>query len=261
MPLFLKKRQNLTPPQPKARMIAVDDPGHLGFDYTIRLSRRQSAAIEIRHGKVLVAAPHRTAQRDLKLWVEQKAHWIRSKLKQQAQRQAQIPTPQFSEGETWPWLGHPMTLSIRQGKQLGAQHHGQSLFISLSPRSRKPAADQIKTALQSWYQQQALTLLETKTQSTCARLQQLGYSVQHTRTQLRRTKSKWGHCTRQGVIQYNWLIAQAPEWVVDYLVVHECCHLVHHNHSRTYWNLVATLYPDYALARQWLNQHGHTLTL
>lgn len=247
MPFAVKKKQ-------APRIIPVEDPGHLGFPYTIRLSQRKSAAIEIRNGKVLVAAPQRVAQRELKQWVEQKADWIRDKLEQQAVRQDEIRPPQYTCGEHWPYLGETLELVVQTASRSDAQRLGQQLIISLSSRSRKPQQEHVKQLVQQWYQQQALALLSQKTHAISEQLQRVCREVR-----LRRTKSKWGHCTRDGVIQYNWLIMQAPPWVVDYLVAHECCHLVHHNHSRAYWALVNQINPNVKSARLWLNQHGHKL--
>lgn len=251
--------------KPQTRLIRVEDPGHLGFDYTIRLSKRKSAAIEVRAGKVIVAAPHRAAQRDLKQWVDDKASWIRDKLQQQTQRKQQIPERRCVDGEFWPWLGESLTLKLTSGPKLHCERHGQAIWVYLSKRitnnAEKPLACSVQKALQNWYQQQALLLLETKTQNVCQQLQKHYPQALCHKVQLRKTRSKWGHCTRQGVIQYNWLIVQAPEWIVDYLVIHECCHLVHHNHSRSYWELVSRLCPDYDSARRWLHQHGHTLVI
>lgn len=247
----------------KTRLLAVTDPGHLGFDYTIRLSARKSATIEVRGGKVLVAAPLRAVQAELQEWVTAKAGWIREKLAQQAERHQQIPQRHFHNGEAWPWLDDTLTLRLVSGTRNSCQRRGTDLEVALSKRTLASdnTAAAVARALQGWYQQQAQSLLEQKTAAVCRQLQTRYPQAHCQRVQLRRTRSKWGHCTRQGVIQYNWLITQAPEWVVDYLVVHECCHLVHHNHSRTFWGLVASLCPRYASARQWLRERGHTLVI
>ena len=78
---------------------------------------------------------------------------------------------------------------------------------------------------------------------------------------MRFTRSKWGHCTSEGVLQYNWHIVLAPEPVVDYLVAHEVCHLRHLNHSAHFWALVASVCPDYQAQRDWLKANGRCLTL
>ncbi|NIB43364.1 M48 family metallopeptidase [Pseudomaricurvus alkylphenolicus] len=249
MPYRLRKSK---PP----RLIPVEDPGHLGFDYTIRLSSRKTAAIEIRSGKVVVAAPHRATQRELKHWVEDKADWIRAKLTEQAAREDEIPQPSFADGERWPYLGELLELKLVYGGKPGIRREGSRLWVTLSNRSRKPTETQIRQALENWYQQQAQIVLTEKTDFVCRALKR-----PYQGPKLRRTKTKWGHCTAKGEIQYNWLIMQAPEAVVNYLVVHECCHLIHHNHSRAFWDLVGQLYPGYKPARQWLKDKGHRLVL
>jgi predicted metal-dependent hydrolase len=74
-------------------------------------------------------------------------------------------------------------------------------------------------------------------------------------------KSMWGKCTGQGEITYNWKLVMAPPRIVDYVIVHELAHLHHLNHSRDFWDCVERVIPDYKARRQWLKDHGQTLTI
>ncbi|WP_321326591.1 M48 family metallopeptidase [Thiomicrorhabdus sp.] len=69
-------------------------------------------------------------------------------------------------------------------------------------------------------------------------------------------KSRWGSCYSDGRIQFNWRLLQAPEWVVDYVVVHELAHLIHANHSKAFWDLVEQHYPKTNEAKKVLKTHG-----
>lgn len=71
-------------------------------------------------------------------------------------------------------------------------------------------------------------------------------------------KSRWGSCSSQRVLAFNWRLVFAPKYVVKYLVVHEMSHLIEMNHSSKFWNLVKNLYPDYSVARAWLKRN-HTM--
>jgi len=71
-------------------------------------------------------------------------------------------------------------------------------------------------------------------------------------------KSRWGSCSSKGEISYNWRIIIAPHQIVDYVVVHELCHLKHPNHSPEYWKSVKRVNPEYKEHRQWLKEHGAT---
>ena len=107
-----------------------------------------------------------------------------------------------------------------------------------------------------WYHQQAQDILTQKTEQLT---RQMGLKYQQ--VIIKATRSKWGHCTSRGVIQYNWHILLAPEAIVDYLVAHEVSHLRHHNHSSEFWSLVASVCPDYQALRQWLKRQGACLVL
>ncbi|MBN2646201.1 MAG: M48 family metallopeptidase [Thiotrichales bacterium] len=70
-------------------------------------------------------------------------------------------------------------------------------------------------------------------------------------------QSCWGNCYHQrGLVQFNWKLLQAPQWVVDYVIVHELAHLQHPNHSRHFWALVNHHYPQTPQAKSYLKQHG-----
>jgi predicted metal-dependent hydrolase len=76
---------------------------------------------------------------------------------------------------------------------------------------------------------------------------------------LRDTSSRWGSCTRSGRISLCWRLAFAPYEVMDYVVAHEVAHLLHHNHSPSFWHAVAHLCPAYEMHEHWLKTHGHKL--
>lgn len=80
-----------------------------------------------------------------------------------------------------------------------------------------------------------------------------------TRVTVRGQKTRWGSCSSKGSLSFNWKLAQAPSFCLDYVVVHELCHLVHMNHSQAFWNEVERILPDYRTARTWLKENGYRL--
>lgn len=76
---------------------------------------------------------------------------------------------------------------------------------------------------------------------------------------IRDQKTRWGSCSSNGTLSFNYRLMLAPPRVLDYVVVHELCHLTHMNHSTDFWNMVASILPDYKEYRKWLKDNGHTL--
>src|SRR5215212_2859871 len=83
--------------------------------------------------------------------------------------------------------------------------------------------------------------------------------VRYARIVLRNQRSRWGSCSTSGTISFNWRLVLAPHDVLDYVVVHEVCHLVEHNHGQAFWELVGRRRPEYLEPKAWLDAHGWEL--
>ena len=233
-------------------------PADLGFEFSIaRSPRRRSISIEIRKAQVVVRAPMGAAQSLLMSFLQEKAAWVRAKIIEQQQALALQPEPRrYAQGSQVPFMGETLRLVLGRGSRAAIARIDQQLHLILSPRSRLDDEAQIRQLLSRWYQQQALKILTDKTR-------QLAQSMDLVCTQvsIKATRSKWGHCTSRGAIQYNWQILLAPEAIVDYLVAHEVSHLRHHNHSADFWALVASVCPTFKADRAWLKSEGASLSL
>lgn len=84
---------------------------------------------------------------------------------------------------------------------------------------------------------------------------------EYTSITIRDQKTRWGSCSGRGILSFNWRLILAPTEILDYVVVHELCHLTHMNHSKEFWGLVGSVIPDYKVRRKWLKENGHTLRL
>ncbi len=83
----------------------------------------------------------------------------------------------------------------------------------------------------------------------------------YTSITIRDQKTRWGSCSSRGTLSFNYRLVFAPLKILDYVVVHELCHLTHMNHSRDFWGLVEQVMPDYRERRAWLKEHGQELSL
>lgn len=77
---------------------------------------------------------------------------------------------------------------------------------------------------------------------------------------IRDQKTRWGSRSSSGTLSFNWRLMLAPKQVLDYVVVHELCHIKQMNHSKAFWQEVERVMPDYAIYRKWLKEHGRELT-
>ena len=83
--------------------------------------------------------------------------------------------------------------------------------------------------------------------------------VKYGKITIRNQKTRYGSCTAKGNLNFNCLIMLMPEKIIDYVIVHELCHIKEMNHSRRFWNEVESVLPDYKERRKWLKQNGNTL--
>lgn len=84
-------------------------------------------------------------------------------------------------------------------------------------------------------------------------------NVQYGRITIRNQKTRWGSCSSKGNLNFNCLLMLAPDEVVDYVVMHELCHLIEMNHSKAFWKQVEQMMPDYKKHRKWLKDHGNEI--
>lgn len=225
-------------------------------DFSIRVvksDRRKTMALKIKDGEVSLHIPKRLAMTLAHSFVRQKYHWIQQKLGEHQSRPDQ--TRQFIEGEMFFYLGHkyPLTISSAGNKAILDFHESQFEFSS-SPH--KNTAKTIHTAFLKWYRQQANDHLTRRTAELAAKIDLTPKSIT-----IKTYKARWGSCTSKGDIHYNWKIIQAPSRIIDYLIIHELCHLRHHNHSQAFWQLVEHHCYDYKAARLWLKNNGYTLEI
>ena len=83
--------------------------------------------------------------------------------------------------------------------------------------------------------------------------------VSFRRIEVRDQRTRWGSCSTRGTLSFNWRLVLAPLAVLDYVVVHELCHLREPNHSARFWSLVESRRPEWRAHRDWLREHGPEL--
>lgn len=222
------------------------------FDYHIRYSSRKTLGIYVSAAGVEVRAPKGASKKWIDGFVYDKSEWVQQKLKSQREKAAQ--SFRLEDQQEITLLGQPLLIDVQPGARNRIQLVENRLVFSL----KTPESTALSPLFSRWMLSYARDYM---TPITHAKAESIEHARSVKEVRFRRTKSKWGHCSSTGVIQFNWLIMLAPPAVVDYLIAHEVCHLVHLNHSKAYWDLVASICPDYQVQRKWLRDHEHRFRL
>jgi len=220
----------------------------------IRSSKRKTSAIKIQKGRVFVMVPERLSMAVIEFLVTEKTRWIKQKLAIQNEIIA-IKPKEFVSGEAFSYLGRNHPLKIESGLYPAIKLHQDELVVSVRDKSADNAKA-IKQLLIKWFKQQAESSLRDKTESYSRII-----GVNPSSVTIKSFKSRWGSCSVTGGIQYNWKIIIAPDRVVNYVVIHELCHILHHNHSPLFWKAVERHCHDYRECGAWLKINGARLEI
>ena len=223
----------------------------LGLRVEVVRSIRRTAALHIIGSDLQVRVPDYVGDERVAAFLKRKRPWIRSKV---AEISLLPPhrTKELVSGESFPYLGRNYRLKVQEGHQVGVCLSGGYLRATIRANEQvEHRTLRIQQYLQNWYRSRALERLQDKTNRYA---QQIGVSPAG--VSVRNFKSRWGSCDKQGQVVFNWNIIKAPHSIVDYVVIHELCHLVHPNHSKDFWQLVGRHDTSYAEHRQWLKEQG-----
>lgn len=227
------------------------------FPYeVIRTNRKKSASIKIEEGRVKLIIPKKLSPKRLDQLVKEKTPWVIQKLREYAEYQP-IKPKEYVSGECFTYLGRNYRLKL--DKTSSAQlklKNGQFVLGMKSEVFTGEKSDFVRSSLLEWYFTHAKEKLEEKTKRYAKII-----GVQPKSVQVKSYKSRWGSCSANGEISYNWKIIMAPHKVIDYVVTHELCHILHHNHSKEFWRAVERIDPDYKQSREWLKVNGTRLMI
>ena len=224
--------------------------------YTLKRSRKaRHVRLLITHEKGLqVTAPLRVSDRQVTRFVESKTGWITKTLDYYSK------FPKFNEAQlleqnaTAKYLGEDC--SVIATHNVNSSRPKATLSektITLQLPAMTPSI--AKRCLEGWYKRQAREIIEQRVAQFAP---QFGVAVG--KIAIRGQRTRWGSCSSRGNLNFNWKLAMAPTEVIDYLVVHELSHMKELNHSKRFWNVVATHCPDYKTREHWLKQNGPLLS-
>jgi len=211
------------------------------LEYGLRIStQRRTIGFKIDTAGLTVTSPTWVREADLTQAIHLQSDWILSKLKTWSQRAPSCSPLLFEEGDRVLWLGQEIPI------RLVSLNHALPRPLTIAEASALEAipiweecSDRL-AAVTAWYMTHALPWFKSRTQVFAEKLGRYPRSIK-----VSQATGRWGSCNRTGVIRLNWRLLKASPAEIDYVIAHECAHLVHMNHSAEFWNTVSALYPNW----------------
>ena len=233
--------------------------GNTTIGYEVRRSerRRKTVQITMDGGGVRVAAPMTTTTDELRAIVRRRAPWI---LSHASGEMLEAAPKRFASGETLPYLGRNARMIVDGGDVRSPEvSFDHWRFRVIVPEGLKGEERQrrIRRAIVGWYRDRAAERLPRVAAHWGPRVGQTGMPLILVRDQSQR----WGSCSPDVTLRFNWRTMMLTPALTEYVVVHELIHLVHRNHSTDFWDLVSKAMPDAQQRRQRLREAERALPL
>lgn len=211
-------------------MTAAIQFGSRTIDFRLEYSDRKSLGITVTpEMEVLVKAPADTSLEQVKEKIRKKASWI---IKQQSfflSFQPKTPQRKYLSGETHLYLGRQYRLQIDIAKEESVKLKGKFIVVTASEKSRA------KNLLNDWYLQHAQNKFHDIASPLIEKFKR--HKVEPSSIVLRDMPTRWGSCTPKGKIILNPELIKAPKGCIEYVIIHELCHLVYHDHTQKFFDL------------------------
>ncbi|MEQ8852803.1 SprT family zinc-dependent metalloprotease [Gimesia sp.] len=223
--------------------------GRKKINYDLSYSSRKTLAIDVHPDlSVVVTAPKDTADSAVKEKMQKRASWI---IKQQRFFENYLPTippRRYVSGESHRYLGRQYRLRVHKGDEDTVKMaRGQINVYLTNPKDKI----RIKPLVVNWFRQRSEIVFREIFESVVAKA--VRYGIEADDFEIRRMRNRWGSCTREGRILLNPDLIIAPKMCIEYVIVHELCHLQEYNHSPKFYRLLKKNMPDWEQRRERLN--------
>lgn len=198
--------------------------------------------------RVLVDAPDTAPLTDVLTAVKKRARWISQHVGAARARLTHVLPREYVSGESLHYLGRRYRLKVIVNAEVAIEARMRGAFITVNASEHAPST--IKSALDVWYRQRARELFADRLAAVAAPLR---WVKQLPPTRLQFMTLQWGSCSPSGRITLNPLLVKAPRECIDYVLLHELCHLLHHNHSPRFYRALDRHMPNWRLVKEKLD--------
>ncbi len=215
--------------------------------FRVEYRKRKRLAITVHPDMRLeIVAPEGSVTERVLQRVEKRAGWILRQWRYFEQFQPTLPGRRYVSGETHVYLGRQYRLKVHKGSPEQVKLIGPFLHVWSADRDDH---ERIKALVDRWYREHAERVLEHRLQ-VCLEQRPSLRPTRRPRVTLRRMTHRWGSCTKAGNILLNTNLVKVPVHCIDYVIVHELCHLHIRNHSPGFYRLLSRCMPDWQKRKQ-----------
>lgn len=211
------------------------------LNYELVRAKIKNMYILIRDGKVIVKAPNNISENRIKDFINSKEDWINKKLKEFEKKS--FKEKSYVSGEVFKVLGNDYILNIEYGDFEKASVNLDNGYINICV-SENCETVKIKELIEKMYYKIALMIVDKSVKMWKSTLK-----IAPDVVVIKKLKTAWGKCNSKRKITINPDLMKYDQRVIDYVVLHEFCHLRYMNHSKDFWNMVSKYMPDYKLLR------------
>jgi predicted metal-dependent hydrolase len=219
----------------------------------LQISKKSRKTISIKisdKGEIIVSSPLHITNAKIHELLKTKEKWIVSKLDEL--EIVRRESHKVTDGIKYLGKVYPLSIANNEKGKLELIFDNEKFYI----RTSEIKEELLRQAIISWYISRCREVFQHRIKYYSETLK-----VYPKRIAIKDQKTRWGSCSSRGNINLNYRIIMAPLKVIDYLIVHELCHLVHMNHSKEFWNLVGETLPNYEEYRRWLKVNGNNLVI
>lgn len=184
--------------------------------------------------------PLDAAHEEVNVVLKKKASWIARKIETR-EKFHPLPLPkQYMSGETFVYLGRQYRLKVMRTGRGPAKLIGRYLEVPVNPKDQNGT---VRKTVEAWYRNRAREVFKRKLEACCTIARRHG--VADAKLAIRKMKRRWGSCSSAGRITLNLYLIQTPVHCIEYVIMHELCHLMHRNHNRKFHALLSRCMPDW----------------
>ncbi len=224
--------------------------GREKIPYDVLYADRKTLEIAVHPNcRVLIKAPIGTSPEKIRVRLVKRARWITKQISYFHAFEPRTPARRYLSGETHLFLGRQYRLKIKSDQQGTVKLKGSHFFVGTAA-PRKPS--KIKDLLDEWYKEHALIIFYRRLDECYRRAERL--KVPYPKIRLRKMVRRWGSCCKSGDILLNTALVKAPISCIDYVIMHELCHLKVHTHNNGYLKLLSKYMPDWKTRKERLEK-------